>query len=237
MEILVIAKNRNNLFKKKGLTDEQNKYYVARKKMVDEQIRPGIKDQRVLEAMSTIPRDRFVLPGLVDQAYSDHPLNIGEGQTISQPAIVATMTESLCLKGDERVLEIGTGSGYQTAILCELSKHVYSIERIGGLSNRARRTLYDLGYENFTLRIGDGTLGWKEEAPFNSIIVTAGAPVIPEALRAQLADGGKLVIPVGGEEEQVLKVITRTGSKFEERFITGCRFVKLIGEKGWKDPS
>jgi len=183
--------------------------------------------------MMTVPRDKFVPEGLADQAYLDRPLNIGDGQTISQPLIVGMMTEILALKGTERMLEIGTGSGYQAAILCELAKFVYSIERIEKLSNRARKVLYGIGYSNFKLRIGDGTLGWKEEAPFDGIIVTAGAPVIPKALTEQLKDGAKLVIPVGGEEAQELKVLTRVGDKVEERTVSGCRFVKLIGEHGW----
>lgn len=210
-------------------------YNIARKRMIEEQLRPEIHDQRVLDAMAKVPRDRFVPHALEGQAYSDHPLNIGEGQTISQPLIVAMMTEQLQLKGDERILEIGTGSGYQCAILCELCKKVYSIERITSLSNRARRVLYDLGYVNFSLRIGDGTKGWPEEAPFDRIIVTAGAPVIPEELQRQLRNGGGLIIPVGGEESQVLKIITRHGNKFEEKSISGCRFVKLIGEHGWQN--
>lgn len=209
-------------------------YKIARKRMIDAQIRPAIKDPNVIAAMLKVPRDRFVPDALVGQAYSDHPLNIGEAQTISQPLIVAMMTEQLRLKGTEKILEIGTGSGYQTAVLCELAKHVYSIERISGLSNRARRVLYDLSYVNFTLRIGDGTLGWPENAPYDGIIVTAGAPVVPKDLYGQLADGGKFIIPVGGEEAQVLKVITRHGNKFKEESISGCRFVKLIGEQGWK---
>jgi protein-L-isoaspartate(D-aspartate) O-methyltransferase len=227
-------KGGNHEYQKASLTREQNACYIARKKMMDTQIRPEVRDGRVLRAMSIVPRERFVPSALAGQAYSDHPLNIGEGQTISQPLIVAMMTEQLRLKGDERVLEIGTGSGYQAAILCELCKHVYSIERLAGLSNRARMTLYDLGYVNFTLRIGDGTLGWAEAAPFNGIIVTAGAPVVPEALTEQLAEGGRLVIPVGGEDVQTLKVITKAGGRITEESISGCRFVKLIGEYGWK---
>lgn len=224
----------NHQYKKAHFTDQQNAYHIARKKMITQQIMPEIKDQKVIEAMSKVPRERFVPEALIDQAYSDHPLNIGEGQTISQPIIVAMMTERLALTGTEKVLEIGTGSGYQAAVLCELAKHVYSIERITKLSNRARRVLYDLGYLNFTLRIGDGTKGWKEAAPFDRIIVTAGAPVIPHLLCEQLAEGGKLVIPVGGEETQILKIITRVGKEFKEESVSGCRFVKLIGEYGWK---
>jgi len=229
----MVLKRDNSAYQKASLTREQNAYYIARKKMIEQQIRPGVRDERVLKAMSIVPRERFVPEGLKDQAYSDHPLNIGEGQTISQPLIVAMMTAQLRLKGGEKILEIGTGSGYQAAILCELCRHIHSIERLGSLSNRARMALYDLGYVNFTLRIGDGTCGWKEAAPFDGVIVTAGAPVIPEALMEQLADNGRLVIPVGNEDVQVLKVITRTGAKFAEESISGCRFVKLIGEYGW----
>lgn len=224
---------RHAEYKKSSLTQEQNAYYIARKKMVEEQLKPQIKDERVLSVMSKVPRDRFVPNALIAQAYSDYPVNIGEGQTISQPLIVAMMTELLCLKGTEKVLEIGTGSGYQTAILCELAKKVYSIERIFSLSNRARRTLYDLGYVNFALRVGDGTKGWPEEAPFDGIIVAAGAPALPQKLCRQLAEGGRLVIPVGGEDVQILKVITKVGNEFKEVSVSGCRFVKLIGEQGW----
>jgi protein-L-isoaspartate(D-aspartate) O-methyltransferase len=225
---------RHDSFKKRGLTEEQNSYYISRKRMIEAQLKPAIRDPLVIEAMSKVPRHRFIEGILVEQAYSDHPLNIGEGQTISQPLIVAMMTEALQLKGNERVLELGTGSGYQTAILCELSKHVYSIERIGKLSNRARRMLYDLSYVNFTLRIGDGTNGWSEVAPFDRIIVTAGAPFIPKPLLTQLVDGGMLVIPVGNEESQMLKIVTKEGASYREKDVSGCRFVKLIGEYGWR---
>lgn len=224
---------KNDLFKKNGLTTEQNSYYISRKRMVEEQLMPEIKDVRVLEAMSKVPRHKFVPEALIDQAYNDHPLNIGEGQTISQPLIVAMMTEALKLTGKEKVLELGTGSGYQAAVLCELSKHVYSIERLPALSNRARRVLYDIGYVNFSLRIGDGTIGWPEAAPFDAIIVTAGSPSIPKNLCEQLGPGGRLVLPVGGEESQVLKRITKEGGGFKEESLSGCRFVKLIGEYGW----
>lgn len=211
-------------------------YAVARRRMVTEQLIPGgITNQRVLDAMGKVPRDVFVAIGMGNQAYLDRPLPIGEGQTISQPLIVATMTEVLGPESTHRVLEIGTGSGYQTAILAELASHVYTVERIATLSIRARKKLYRLRYKNVTFRIGDGTRGWKEEAPFDGIMVTAGAPVIPEALREQLCDGGRLVIPVGGSESQVLEVITRRKNQFLSKKVTGCRFVKLIGEAGWKE--
>lgn len=224
---------RHETFKKNGLTQEQNSFYISRKRMVEEQLKE-IRDKRVLDAMSKVPRHKFVEDAFVDQAYSDHPLNIGMGQTISQPLIVAMMTEALQLKGGEKVLEIGTGSGYQTGILCELAKEVYSIERLDKLSHRARRILYDIGYMNFKLRIGDGTLGWPEAAPFNAVIVTAGSPIVPVKLLEQLADGGRLVIPVGGEDTQILKRFTKEGESFKEEALTGCRFVKLIGEYGWR---
>jgi protein-L-isoaspartate(D-aspartate) O-methyltransferase len=210
------------------------RYAVARRRMVSEQlIAKGIRDHRVLSAMGRFPREVFVDKGMVDQSYEDRPLQIGLGQTISQPQIVAMMTEQLALTGTERVLEIGTGSGYQSAILTELAKEVFTIERIQALSVRARQALYRLHYKNIHFRVGDGTLGWPEEAPFDGIIVTAGGPRVPETLRDQLADGGRLVIPVGGEEIQKLLVITRSGSNYDSKTISGCRFVKLVGEEGW----
>ena len=178
---------------------ERDPYEVARRRMVAEQIIPGgVRDSRVLDAMGKVWRHAFVSPGMEDQSYQDRPLQIGFGQTISQPLMVALMTEALVLAGHERILEIGTGSGYQAAILAELAGTVYTIERISELSIRARKALYRLRYENIKLRIGDGTLGWPEEAPFDGIVVTAGAPIVPEALLAQLVDGGRLVIPVPG---------------------------------------
>lgn len=223
-------------FKKEGLSDEKSGYYVARKRMVDEQIVfRGVKDPRVIRVMSKIPRHLFVPAGLRDQAYCDYPVNIGDEQTISQPLIVAMMTELLELKGSEKVLEIGTGSGYQATILAGLCRHVYTIERIKTLANRARKVLYDIGVTNFSLRIGDGTVGWPEEAPFDGILVTAGAPDIPKAYMEQLAEGGRLVIPVGDQVSQQLIVARKIGGAIEERVVTGCRFVKLIGECGWKD--
>ena len=180
-------------------------YKIARQRMVDTQLVPrGIKDKRVLDAFRKVPRHLFVDEAMYSQAYSDFPLPIGEEQTISQPFIVAMMTEALELKGDERVLELGTGSGYQTAILAEICHRVYSIERISPLAGRARKVLDKLGYGNVVVKIGDGTLGWKDEAPFDAIIVTAGAPEIPQPLIDQLKTGGRFVIPVGGEFVQSL---------------------------------
>ena len=170
-------------------------YPVARRKMVEDQlVRRGIADPRVLEAMRRVPRHEFVDPGMAAQAYEDRPLNIGFKQTISQPYMVALMTELLALQGGERVLEIGTGSGYQTAILCELARKVWSIERLKDLSNRSRRTLYRLGDMNFELRIGDGTLGWPEQGPFDAIVVTAAGPRGPGVLLGEPREGGGTVL-------------------------------------------
>lgn len=214
---------------------KRDPYEVARRRMLTEQLIPGgIHDSRVLDAMGRVLRHAFVNPGMEDQAYLDRPLPIGLGQTISQPLMVAIMSEALALDGSERVLEIGTGSGYQAAILAELVREVFTIERIKDLSIRARKVLYRLQYNNIKLKVGDGTLGWPEEAPFDRIIVTAGAPVVPEELKHQLADGGRLVIPVGGEDVQILDLIERSGNEFNKRSVTACRFVKLVGEKGWK---
>lgn len=210
-------------------------YEVARRRMVTEQlVAGGIKDRRVLEVMLKVPRHEFVNSGMQNQAYEDRPLQIGMFQTISQPLMVAIMTEALELKGSEKVLEIGTGSGYQAAVLAELSKDVYTIERLDTLSIRARRVLHKLLYKNIHFRIGDGTLGWPEEAPFDCIIVTAGSPEIQKNFLEQLKEGGRLVIPVGGETVQELIVMTKAGGGFRTRTVTGCRFVKLIGEYGWK---
>ena len=209
-------------------------YHIARRKMVEEQlVAQGIRDKRVLNAMDEVPRHEFVPKALVPQAYNDHPLNIGRYQTISQPIIVARMTEALELKGDERVLEIGTGSGYQAAILCCLVKQLYSIERISSLALAARQTLFRLHYLNLSLRIGDGSLGWPEEAPFDAIMVTAASPQIPQALKDQLKVGGKLVIPTGEAETQDLLRLTKTKKGFEEQSLGGCRFVKLVGAQGF----
>ena len=175
-----------------------------------------------------------VSPGMEPQAYEDRPLQIGDGQTISQPLMVGVMTEALKLKGGERILEIGTGSGYQAAILAEMGCQVYTIERINSLSLRARQTMHRAGYHNVKFKIGDGTMGWAEEGPYDGIIVTAGAPHVPEALKEQLTFGGRLVVPVGGSDVQQLIVIKREKDGFHTTMGTGCRFVKLIGENGWK---
>ena len=207
----------------------------ARLKMVEEQIvSRGIKDAKLIAAVKKIPRHLFVEEALQNQAYSDHPLPIGEKQTISQPYMVALMTEALLLSGKEKVLEIGTGSGYQTAILAELSEKVFSIERIRSLAIRARKLLYELGYFNVEIKIFDGTFGWVEERPFDAIIVTAGSPDIPQPLIDQLAMGGRLVIPVGDAFVQDLFRVTKAEEGIKKEDLGGCRFVKLIGKYGWE---
>ena len=196
----------------------------------------GIKDRRVIEAMLKLPRHIFVEEAMASQAYNDKPLPIGEKQTISQPYMVALMTELLELTGKEKVLEIGTGSGYQAAVLATLADRVYTIERIRPLALKARKSLDSLGLLNVNIKISDGTVGWREEAPFDAILVTAGAPDIPRELVDQLAANGKLVIPVGDLYEQTLVRITKRedGSTIRENSI-GCRFVKLIGRDGWEN--
>jgi len=213
-----------------------NDYHLARRKMVEQQLRArGIRDERVLEAMGKVPRHAFIEQALLHEAYSDHPLPIGEQQTISQPYIVALMTEALQLTGEENVLEIGTGSGYQTAILAELSYRVFTIERIRSLLTRSRQIIEALNYHNVRYKLGDGSLGWAEEGPFDAIIVTAGAPEIPQPLIDQLAVFGRLVIPVGesrGSQSLFRLVKTKNGSLTRSN-LGGCRFVDLVGEHGW----
>ena len=184
--------------------------------------------------MGKVPRHLFVEEALQSQAYGDFPLPIGEQQTISQPYIVAFMTEALGLTGEEKVLEIGTGCGYQAAILAELAPEVYSIERLYTLASRARQILGSLRYFNVKIKVGDGTLGWPEEAPFDAIIVTAAAPGIPRPLLDQLAMGGRLIIPVGDRSSQTLDVVHKTPEGLEHDYRGGCRFVKLIGSYGWE---
>ena len=205
--------------------------------MVDAQIRArGIADQRVLKAMEKVPRHLFVDEGLVGQAYNDNPLPIGQQQTISQPYIVALMSEAMALTGQEKVLEIGTGSGYQTALLAELAERIFSIDRIAALANGARRILDALNYYHVAIRVGDGTYGWREESPFDAIMVTAGAPRTPSLLIEQLAIGGRIVIPVGSRHSQTLLKLTRLSedpNDLKREDLGGCRFVDLIGEHGW----
>lgn len=210
-------------------------YAIARRQMVERQVKArGVTDPLVLEAMRLVPRHLFVEEALRGQAYGDAPLPIGERQTISQPYMVAVMTEALALKGGEKVLEVGTGSGYQAAVLARIAGRVFTLERLPDLARRARRILDAVGCGNVQLRVADGTIGWPEEAPFDGIIVTAGAPGVPDEYRDQLAIGGRLVIPVGSLGSQVLMRVTRTGSQtYTEENLLGCRFVPLIGRRGW----
>lgn len=194
-----------------------------------------ISDKRVLSAMEQVPRELFVPGEYRDLAYEDMPLSIGYGQTISQPFIVALMTQALELQGNEKVLEIGTGSGYQTAILAKLAKWVVSVERIPELAETARRLLNKLGYKNVEIHIAGETLGWPQEAPYAAIIVTAGAPSIPQVLVEQLAAGGRMVIPVGTRWEQNLLKVTKKDNKVTVDNLGGCRFVPLIGKGAWEE--
>ncbi len=207
---------------------------LAREAMVNEQIRGrGIRDARIIKAFLEVPRHRFVDEYLKYKAYEDYPLSIGHGQTISQPYMVALMTEALNPQPEDSILEIGTGSGYQAAILSRLCATVYSIERISALASKARRIHDELGYFNIHIRIGDGTRGLPSGAPYSGIIVTAGAPHVPEALIDQLCEGGRLIIPVGDQMLQELKRLTKTRDGVSEESLGGCRFVKLIGNNGW----
>jgi protein-L-isoaspartate(D-aspartate) O-methyltransferase len=215
---------------------EPTDYEAARRAMVQAQLAGrGIRDERVLDAMARVPRELFVPEGRRDRAYRDGALSIGCEQTISQPYMVALMTAGLHLTGRERVLEVGTGSGYQTAVLAELAAHVYTIERVSDLAGKARVLVADgLGYANVSFLVGDGTVGWPEEAPFDRILVTAGAPHRPTALLTQLAPGGEAVVPVGGEHWQTLTHYRWSAEgKIEELGVCDCIFVKLIGEDGW----
>jgi len=200
-----------------------------------EHLSAEIKDKRVLSAMSRIPRERFVPPESQHLAYEDIPLPIGLGQTISQPFIIALMTEALELAGSEKVLEVGTGSGYQSAILAELTRLVITVERLSALSKSARQVLADLGYSNVEVHLAGETLGWLEGAPYDAIIVTAAAPKVPAGLLAQLAVGGRLVIPVGSRYLQELYKITKRKRKNSVENLGGCRFVSLIGRGAWDE--
>ncbi len=195
----------------------------------------GIADKGVLEAMGKIPRHLFVEEALDGESYNDHPLPIGQKQTISQPYMVALMTQALELTGKEKTLEIGTGSGYQTAILAELSEKVCTVERIRPLMEKARKLLAELGYTNILFKAFDGTLGWKEYQPYDAIMVTAGAPKLPQPLLDQLDDGGRLVIPIGDRFSQELIKIVREKDRYKEKNLGGCRFVDLIGVHGWNE--
>ena len=215
---------------------ESIKYERQREEMVRTQIEArGIKAPKVLAAFRRVPRHLFVSEALRDQAYGDYPLPIGEQQTISQPYIVAEMTQALDLGEDDRVLEIGTGSGYQAAILAQIVYRVYTIERKRSLYLQARNLFDKLRYHNIVMKYADGTKGWRDESPFDGIIVTAGAPQIPDVLIDQMGEGGRLVVPVGNQQTQELIKIFRDDQNIRQINLGGCRFVKLVGEYGWKE--
>jgi protein-L-isoaspartate(D-aspartate) O-methyltransferase len=207
----------------------------ARREMVLDLKRRGIEDERVLETLLKVPRHLFISRSLWHLACGDHPLPIGAGQTISQPYIVALMTEALKLKPQHRVLEIGTGSGYQTAILAELAKDIYTMERAAPLLEEAKELLKKLGYQNIHYRLGDGTCGWEEHAPYARIIASGSVPQIPPSLIAQLADPGRLIIPVGDRYLQELVLLRRAEGEIEKERLVPCSFLPLIGEEGWKE--
>ncbi len=211
-------------------------YLLARERMVEAQlVSRGIRDSRVLAAMAKVRRHLFVAEELRSRAYDDNPLPIGEGQTISQPYMVALMVEALGLKGKERVLEIGTGSGYEAAVLAELCARVFSVELVEDLAVKARVVLASLGYRNVSIQVGDGTLGWGEHAPYDAVVISAAAPCIPRPLLEQLRPGGCLVLPMGEEELQTLVGIRKESGGLREEYLGECRFVKLMGAYGWED--
>jgi protein-L-isoaspartate(D-aspartate) O-methyltransferase len=211
-------------------------YAALRDRMAAEQlVGRGISDKKVLEAFRKVERHKFIPEEFRDNAYQDHPLPIGEGQTISQPYMVALMTESLNLKGGEKILEIGAGSGYQAAILAGIAKEVYSVERVEALAKKAESLLKELGYNNVKIKVGDGTMGWPENAPYDGIIVTAGAPKIPDAYIDELNIGGRLVIPVGGAFSQALTIVEKKPGGIQTRELCGCVFVPLVGKEGWRE--
>ena len=214
---------------------DDGRYARERERMVEEQLASrGVTDPRVLAALRRVPRHRFVQEALRERAYGDHPLPIGEEQTISQPFIVGLMSSLLELTGQEKVLEVGTGSGYQTSVLAELARRVCSIERLPRLAERARATLEALGYDNVWVRVGNGTLGWPDQAPFDRIIVTAGGPAVPPPLVQQLAEGGRMVLPVGSADNQVLTVVENVGGEIRQHTQGECKFVKLVGKYAWE---
>lgn len=213
-------------------------YDYRRAQMVDALRRGGIDDQRVLDVMASVPRHLFVPEALRHQAYSDDvSINIGDGQTISQPRIVALMTQAARIRPTDRVLEIGTGSGYQAAVLAQLAQFVFSVERVASLARQAKVVLDHLQIENVSVKVLDGTLGWRAQAPFDAILVTAGAPDVPTPLVEQLTDGGRLVVPVGPRDTQVLKVVQRRGQRTMVSELKGACFVPLIGRHGWNEQS
>ncbi|MGB2669978.1 MAG: protein-L-isoaspartate(D-aspartate) O-methyltransferase [Candidatus Acidiferrum sp.] len=216
---------------------DADEFAAQRAEMVEKQLRRrGVIDSGVLAAMGAVRREEFVAREFRNRAYEDAPLPIGEGQTISQPYIVAAMTAALQLTGDQRVLEIGTGCGYQAAVLSKLANTVFTVESRSELASAAAARLERLGYGNVHVHCGDGTFGLPEFAAFDAILVAAAAPEVPEPLRMQLADGGRLILPVGGSEDQELRVIERQGNSFVTRKLEACRFVPLVGYHGWKEP-
>jgi protein-L-isoaspartate(D-aspartate) O-methyltransferase len=217
---------------------EKKEYAAQRVEMIEKQVRRrGVTDPAVLAAMQAVPRHEFVAKEIRSNAYADAPLPIGGGQTISQPYIVAAMTAALHLRASDKVLEIGTGCGYQAAVLACLAKDVFTIERRPELASSACARLARLGYSNAHVHCGDGTLGLPEFAPFDAILVAAAAPAIPKPLLAQLAEGGRMILPLGGVEHQELQLIEKHGDAFPTKMLEGCRFVPLVGYHGWQEPS
>lgn len=209
-------------------------YVAERQAMVDTQVRRrGIHDQRVLEAMLQIPRHEFVLQSYRTQAYEDHPIPIGEDQTVSQPFIVAVSLQALALNRTESVLEIGTGSGYQTALLALLARTVYTVERHPSLAHTAEATLARLGFTNIRFAVGDGSQGWREYSPYDAVLVSAAAPRVPQSLLKQLSDAGRMVIPVGTQHTQELQLIRKRWGEYSTEILEGCRFVPLVGTEGF----
>jgi protein-L-isoaspartate(D-aspartate) O-methyltransferase len=236
IKLLLIIQFFISIARRLILDDNSVKYDRRREEMVNGQIEArGVTDPQVLAAMGKVPRHLFVSEALRDQAYGDFPLPIGEQQTISQPYIVAEMTQALQPSEDDRVLEIGTGSGYQAAILAEIVFRVYSVERIHSLFVKSRKLFDNLNYHNIVTKYSDGTSGWAEESPFDGIIVTAGAPEIPNLLVSQLAVGGRMVIPVGNRYSQDLVKLYKNEQGIHKTNLGGCRFVKLVGEYGWRE--
>jgi protein-L-isoaspartate(D-aspartate) O-methyltransferase len=233
VSVWLVAESRT-LKRSNSVSDDL--YLQLRAAMIETQLRKrGVSDEGVLHAMATVPRHEFVPPHSRDLAYTDEPLAIGSGQTISQPYIVATMTEALHLGGSERVLEIGTGCGYHAAVLSLLSRDVYSVECRAELARAAAERLQRLRYLNVLVHCGDGSQGLKEFAPYDAILVAAAAPALPQPLLEQLKEGGRLIAPVGTEEHQELVLVTRHGNDYPSQHREGCRFVPLIGRYGWKD--